>query len=58
MKKKKLAHDFDEIFYRHEDGSFTQCPGLFEGNALADGRRFKEMSATYAPDIAPNDVGA
>jgi diguanylate cyclase (GGDEF)-like protein len=53
--KKKLLRDFDEIFYRHEDGSYTQRPGLFEGKALADGRRFGEMSATYAPDIAPND---
>jgi len=53
--KKKLVRDFDEIFYRHEDGSYTQRPGLFEGQALSDGRRYAEMSATYAPDIAPND---
>ena len=53
--KKPLVHDFDEIFYRHDDGSYTQRPGLFEGQTLADGRRFQNMSATYAPDIPPND---
>jgi len=53
--KKKLVRDFEEVFYRHADGSYTQRPGLFEGQPLADGRRFAEMSATYAPDIAPND---
>ncbi|WP_260956172.1 sensor domain-containing diguanylate cyclase [Pseudomonas citri] len=50
-----LVHDFQQIFYRHEDGSYTQRPQLFEGQPLADGRRFAGMSATYAPDIAPND---
>ena len=50
-----LARDFDQIFYRHEDGSYTQRPMLFEGQALADGRRFAGMSATYAPDTPPND---
>ncbi len=49
----RLAHDFDLIFYRHPDGSYTQRPGLFEGKPLADGRRFANMSATYAPDFAP-----
>ncbi len=53
--KKALMRDFDQIFYRHEDGSYTQRPGLFEGQPLPDGRRFKDMSATYAPDMAPND---
>ncbi|TXT38633.1 MAG: diguanylate cyclase [Comamonadaceae bacterium] len=53
--KQALVRDFDHIFYRHEDGSYTQRPGLFEGQALPDGRRFKEMSATYAPDMAPTD---
>lgn len=53
--KQKLAHDFDQIFYRHGDGSYTQRPGLFEGQALADGRRFAGMSATYAPEIPPDD---
>ncbi|WP_214510268.1 GGDEF domain-containing protein [Pseudomonas brassicacearum] len=51
----RLVNDFQQIFYRHEDGSYTQRPQLFEGQPLADGRRFAEMSATYAPDIAPND---
>ncbi|MGX9566228.1 PAS domain-containing protein [Pseudomonas sp. CFBP 5748] len=50
-----LVKDFRQIFYRHEDGSYTQRPQLFEGQPLADGRRFAGMSATYAPDIAPNE---
>ncbi len=50
-----LIRDFDRIFYRHADGSYTQRPGLFEGKPLADGRRFANMSATYAPDISPSD---
>lgn len=49
-----LVNDFQQIFYRHEDGSYTQRPQLFEGQPLSDGRRFAGMSATYAPDIAPN----
>ncbi|WP_454835437.1 PAS domain-containing protein [Pseudomonas lini] len=51
----RLVDDFEQIFYRHEDGSYTQRPLLFEGQPLADGRRFAGMSATYAPDITPND---
>ncbi|WP_339491912.1 PAS domain-containing protein [Pseudomonas rhizophila] len=51
----KLIEDFEQIFYRHDDGSYTQRPGLFEGEPLADGRRFARMSATYAPDIPPSD---
>ncbi|MFW9265640.1 PAS domain-containing protein [Pseudomonas sp. NR3] len=51
----KLVDDFKQIFYRHDDGSYTQRPGLFEGEPLADGRRFARMSATYAPDIPPSD---
>lgn len=50
-----LVRDFDRIFYRHDDGSYTQRPRLFEGEPLADGRRFASMSATYAPDVPPND---
>ncbi|PXF33072.1 diguanylate cyclase [Pokkaliibacter plantistimulans] len=50
----QLVTDFDKLFYRHEDGSYTQRPGLFEGQPLADGRRFANMSATYAPDIPPD----
>ncbi|TWC17819.1 diguanylate cyclase (GGDEF)-like protein [Pseudomonas sp. SJZ085] len=50
-----LVRDFDQIFYRHEDGSYTQRPMLFEGEPLPDGRRFAGMSATYAPDIPLND---
>jgi len=50
-----LAHDFDLVFYRHDDGSYTQRPGLFEGQALPDGRRFPLMSATYAPQTPPDD---
>ncbi|HEX5337625.1 MAG TPA: diguanylate cyclase [Gallionella sp.] len=53
--KPKLVRDFDQIFYRHADGSYTQRPGMFEGKALPDGRRFAGMSATYAPDIPPDD---
>lgn len=53
--KQGLVKDFDRFFYRHEDGSYTQRPGLFEGQALADGRQFQDMSATYAPEIVPND---
>lgn len=52
--RKKLARDFELIFYRHEDGSYTQRPNLFEGKALPDGRRFARMSATYAPEIKPD----
>lgn len=52
--KQKLVRDFDQIFYRHTDGSYTQRPGLFEGQALADGRRFGGTSATYAPDTPPD----
>ena len=51
----KLIHDFELIFYRHEDGSYTQRPGLFEGQSLADDRRFTNMSATYAPEYPPSD---
>lgn len=50
-----LVRDFDQIFFRHADGSYTQRPGVFEGQALADGRRFPSMSATYAPDVVPSD---
>jgi diguanylate cyclase (GGDEF)-like protein len=53
--KAPLAKDFDRFFYRHADGSYTQRPGLFEGQALEDGRQFKNMSATYAPEIVPNE---
>lgn len=53
--KSKLVKDFDQIFYRHVDGSYTQRPNLFEGKPLPDGRQFGGMSATYAPDIPPND---
>jgi signal transduction histidine kinase len=49
-----LARDFDLVFHRHEDGSYTQRPGLFEGEALPDGRRFPQMSATYAPQMPPD----
>lgn len=52
--RKSLEADFDLFFYRHEDGSYTQRPGLFEGNALSDGRSFPNMSATYAPDVPPD----
>lgn len=55
VRRQELARDFDKVFYRHPDGSYTQRPGLFEGNPLPDGRRFPNMSATYAPDIPPND---
>jgi len=51
----QYASEFDEIFYRHDDGSYAQRPGVFEGEPLADGRRFGGMSATYAPDVPPND---
>ena len=53
--RRSLVHDFDAVFYRHPDGSYTQRPGLFEGKPLPDGRRFPNMSATYAPDVPPND---
>ncbi|SDI57110.1 diguanylate cyclase (GGDEF) domain-containing protein [Paraburkholderia steynii] len=53
--RKALLHNFSQIFYRHTDGSYTQRAGLFEGNALSDGRRFGGMSATYAPDIPPDE---
>src|SRR4051812_23605704 len=49
-----LARDFDLVFHRHDDGSYTQRPGLFEGQALPDGRRFPLMSATYAPQTPPD----
>ncbi|MFC4788010.1 MULTISPECIES: GGDEF domain-containing protein [Giesbergeria] len=55
LQRQALVRSFDDIFYRHDDGSYTQRPGLFEGQPLADGRRFANMSATYAPDIAPSD---
>lgn len=50
-----LLSDFDLLFYQHSDGSYTQRPGIFEGKPLQDGRAFPEMSATYAPDIKPDD---
>ena len=53
--KQSLVRDFEAIFYRHQDGSYTQRPGLFEGNPLPDGRRFPNVSATYAPDVPPDD---
>lgn len=52
---RQLVSEFDALFYRREDGSYTQRPGIFEGQPLADGRRFGGMSATYAPDVAPDD---
>ena len=55
QKRRTLARTFDQIFYRHGDGSYTQRPGLFEGKPLPDGRSFPNMSATYAPDIPPSD---
>jgi len=51
--RQALIRDFDLIFYRHDDGSYTQRPGIFEGQPLFDGRRFANMSATYAPDHPP-----
>lgn len=53
--RKSLTRDFDLIFYRHDDGSYTQRRDLFEGHHLSDGRSFANMSATYAPDIPPTD---
>ncbi|WP_165644904.1 GGDEF domain-containing protein, partial [Oharaeibacter diazotrophicus] len=54
-----LAADFDRFFVRRDDGSYVQRPGIFEGEPLADGRRFPQMSATYAPDTPPDrDVKA
>ena len=55
QKRKVLALTFDQIFYKHTDGSYTQRPGLFEGKPLPDGRSFPDMSATYAPDIPPTE---
>lgn len=52
--KERLLRDFDRFFYRRTDGSYVQQPGIFEGQLLEDGRRFPNMSATYAPDIPPN----
>ena len=49
--RQKLVRDFDLLYYRHRDGSYTQRPGLFEGKALKDGRRFPEVSATYSPEF-------
>ncbi len=50
-----LAADFDRLFERRSDGSYAQRPGIFEGEPLADGRRFPSMSATYAPDVPPTE---
>ncbi|EGV27913.1 diguanylate cyclase [Thiorhodococcus drewsii AZ1] len=50
-----LAADFDRLFVRHPDGSYTQRPGIFEGQPLPDGRRFPGMSATYAPETPPTE---
>lgn len=55
LQRLALVRSFGDIFYRHDDGSYTQRPGLFEGEPLGDGRRFAHMSATYAPDIPPPD---
>lgn len=55
LQRSALVRSFGDIFYRHDDGSYTQRPGLFEGQPLGDGRRFAHMSATYAPDIPPSD---
>jgi diguanylate cyclase (GGDEF)-like protein len=49
----QLIRDFDLLFMRHADGSYTQRAGIFEGEALSDGRRFPQMSATYAPEVTP-----
>lgn len=57
QQRKALVRDFDQIFYRHDDGSYTQHPGLFEGQPLPDGRRLANMSATYTPDHPPTDDG-
>lgn len=53
--RRKLASDFGLIFHRHADGSYTQKPGIFEGEALPDGRRYASMSATYSPDVPLDD---
>lgn len=50
-----LVRDFGLIFTRRDDGSYVQRPGLFEGAPLPDGRRFPNMSATYAPGTPPDD---
>ena len=50
-----LVQDFDRLFVRHPDGSYTQRPGIFEGQPLPDGRRFPGMSATYAPETPPTE---
>jgi len=55
VRRAGLVGEFDRFFIRHDDGSYTQRPGVFEGEALPDGRRFPGMSATYAPDFPPTD---
>lgn len=54
-RRPELVRDFAKVFVRHADGSYTQRPGLFEGAALNNGRRFANMSATYAPENPPDD---
>lgn len=54
-KRDALVSDFDLFFERRADGSYAQRPGVFEGKPLRDGRSFPGMSATYAPDVPPND---
>ena len=51
-----LVQDFDRLFVRHPDGSYTQRPGIFEGEPLPDGRRFPNTSATYDPEAPLTDA--
>lgn len=53
--RRDLTADFDKLFVRRADGSYQQRDGIFEGRTLIDGRAFRKMSATYAPDVVPDD---
>lgn len=53
--RRNLALDFDKLFVRRADGSYQQREGVFEGRTLINGRAYRKMSATYAPDVVPDD---
>jgi hypothetical protein len=55
--RQRLVRDFDLIFYRHADGSYTQRPGVFEGNALPDGRRsIKSLKKANQHRVMPQNL--
>lgn len=56
QENKAINYDsyFNEIFTRHEDGSWTQNSKMYDGYILQNGQYVYGTSATYSPQIAPD----